>query len=115
MGAVEVFRYGARRVGGTGAAPLETRMLKSVLAPIHPDGWRFIAAAVVVAVIVFWLGWTPVGWLALVVAAWIAYFFRDPWRVTPARPGLVVAPADGVVVAADRASPPKELQMGEAP
>jgi phosphatidylserine decarboxylase len=90
-------------------------MLRSVLAPIHPDGWRFIAAAVVVVLVVFWLGWTPVGWLALVVAAWIAYFFRDPWRVTPARPGLVVSPADGVVVATDRAPPPKELQMGETP
>jgi phosphatidylserine decarboxylase len=44
-------------------------MLRSVLAPIHPDGWRFIAGAVLVAVLLFWLGWTPLGWLALVVAA----------------------------------------------
>ena len=90
-------------------------MLRSVLAPIHPDGWRFIAAAVVVALLLFWLGVAPLGWLALVVAAWITYFFRDPWRVTPSRAGLVVSAADGVVVAADRVPPPKELQMGEAP
>jgi phosphatidylserine decarboxylase len=50
-----------------------------------------------------------------VVAAWITYFFRDPWRVTPSRAGLVVSAADGVVVAADRVPPPKELEMGEAP
>jgi phosphatidylserine decarboxylase len=90
-------------------------MLRSVLAPIHPDGWRFIAAALVVALLLFWLGVAPLGWLALAVAAWITYFFRDPWRVTPSRAGLVVSAADGVVVAADRVAPPKELEMGEAP
>jgi len=90
-------------------------MLRSVLAPIHPDGWRFIAAAVLVALLLFWLGVAPLGWLALVLAAWIAYFFRDPWRGTPGRAGLVVSAADGVVVAADRVPPPKELEMGEAP
>ena len=90
-------------------------MLRSVLAPIHPDGWRFIALAVLVALLLFWLHWTPLGWLALAAAAWITYFFRDPWRVTPSRPGLVVSAADGVVVAADRVPPPKELEMGEAP
>ena len=90
-------------------------MLRSVLAPIHPDGWRFIAAAVLVALLLFWLGVAPLGWLALALAAWIAYFFRDPWRVTPGRVGLVVSAADGVVVAADRVPPPKELEMGEAP
>jgi len=90
-------------------------MLRSVLAPIHPDGWRFIAAAVVAALLLFWLGVAPLGWLALAVAAWITYFFRDPWRVTPSRAGLVVSAADGVVVAADRVPPPKELEMGEAP
>jgi phosphatidylserine decarboxylase len=90
-------------------------MLRSVLAPIHPDGWRFIVAAVVVALLLFWVGWTPLGWLALAVVAWITYFFRDPWRVTPSRAGLVVSAADGVVVTADRVPPPKELGMGEAP
>ena len=90
-------------------------MLRSVLSPIHPDGWRFIAVAIVAAVLLFWLVWAPLGWLALVVAAWIAYFFRDPWRVTPSRAGLVVSAADGVVVATDRTAPPMELGMGEAP
>ena len=90
-------------------------MLRSVLASIHPDGWRFIAAAVLAALLLFWLGVAPLGWLALAVAVWITYFFRDPWRVTPSRAGLVVSAADGVVVAADRVPPPKELEMGEAP
>ena len=90
-------------------------MLRSILSPIHPDGWRFIVTAIVAALLLFWLVWAPLGWLALAVAAWIAYFFRDPWRVTPSRAGLVVSAADGVVVATDRAPPPRELGMGEAP
>ena len=89
-------------------------MLKHVLTPIHPDGWRFIAIAAVAALLLFWL-WTPLGWLGVIVTLWCVYFFRDPWRVTPTRAGLVIAPADGLVVSVGRAAPPAELAMGETP
>src|SRR5258708_23551401 len=90
-------------------------MLRSVLAPIHPDGWRFIAVAVLAALLLFWLGVAPLGWLALAVAAWITYFFRDPWRVTPSRAGLGVSAPDGVGAAAGRVPPPDALDIGDAP
>jgi len=89
-------------------------MLRQVLAPIHPDGWKFIAAAALATVILFLL-WRPAGWAGLIVVLWIAYFFRDPWRVTPTRPGLIVSPADGIVVALAPAPPPPELEMGTIP
>lgn len=89
-------------------------MLRQTLAPIHPDGWKFIAAAALVTVILFAL-WSPAGWLGLIVTLWMAYFFRDPWRVTPTRAGLIVSPADGVVAALAAAPPPPELDMGTAP
>jgi phosphatidylserine decarboxylase len=89
-------------------------VLRHVLTPIHPDGWRFIAIAAVATLVFFWL-WTPLGWLGLLVTLWCAYFFRDPWRVTPTRDGLVVAPADGLVVSIGPAMPPVELEMGAAP
>jgi phosphatidylserine decarboxylase len=88
-------------------------VLRQVLAPIHPDGWRFIAIAIVLAIVLFFL-WTPLGWLGLLGALWCAYFFRDPWRVTPMREGLVVAPADGLVVSVGPATPPAALEMGDA-
>jgi phosphatidylserine decarboxylase len=89
-------------------------VLRKVLAPIHPDGWRFIAIFAVVSLLLFLL-WRPLGWLGAIATLWCVYFFRDPWRVTPSRDGLVVAPADGVVVAIGPAAPPAELGMGEAP
>ena len=89
-------------------------MLRKTLAPIHPDGWKFIAAAALATVILF-VVWRPAGWIGFVVTLWIAYFFRDPWRVTPTRAGLIVSPADGIVVALGPAPPPPELEMGAAP
>ena len=89
-------------------------MFRQLLAPIHPDGWKFIAVAAAVAVVLFLL-WLPAGWVALILTLWIAYFFRDPWRVTPTRPGLIVSPADGIVVSLGAAPPPPELEMGTDP
>ena len=89
-------------------------MLQYVLAPIHKDGWRFIAIFAVVTAILWWL-WSPLGWLGLVVTAWCIYFFRDPWRVSPYRHGLVLSPADGRIIIVDEAVPPPELGLGAAP
>jgi phosphatidylserine decarboxylase len=89
-------------------------VLRNFLAPIHQDGWKFIAAFAVLTVILF-LIWEPLGWLGVLATAWCAYFFRDPWRVTPTRPGLVVSPADGLVVSVGPAVPPVELGLPAEP
>lgn len=89
-------------------------MWRQALAPIHPDGWRFIAIAGVLTALLFWV-WQPLGWTGAVATLWCAYFFRDPWRVTPMRPGLVMAPADGLVVSVADAVPPAELGLGGEP
>jgi phosphatidylserine decarboxylase len=86
-------------------------VLRDALAPIHPDGWKFVAAAGLLTIVLFLIA-APLGWIATLATLWCAYFFRDPWRVTPMRPGLVVAPADGLVVAVGHVPPPKELEMG---
>ena len=86
-------------------------MLKNVFIPIHRAGWPFIGAAVAGAVLLSFL-WAPLFWLGLLVAAFCTYFFRDPERIVPARAGLVVSPADGLVSAVEPAVPPAELGMG---
>jgi phosphatidylserine decarboxylase len=102
---------GSMLAAGRGSA---RRMLRKMLAPIHPDGWKFIAGAALATVVLF-LAWRPAGWAGLILTLWMAYFFRDPWRVTPTRPGLIVSPADGIVVALAPAAPPPELEMGATP
>jgi phosphatidylserine decarboxylase len=89
-------------------------VLKHVLHPIHRDGWKFIAIFIAVTLILFLL-WQPLGWIGVFLSLWCIYFFRDPPRVTPTRPGLVISPADGLVVSIGPAVPPKELGMGDEP
>src|SRR5207237_10642410 len=87
----------------------------STLAPVHRDGWPFIAILAAVAVILFWLDLDVLAWIVVIVTAWCAYFFRDPERVTPLRPGLVISPADGRVSAIEDVIPPPELDLDRDP
>jgi phosphatidylserine decarboxylase len=80
-------------------------------APIHKEGWRFIAIFAVVTLLFFWLGFQPIGWLGVVLTAWCAYFFRDPERVTPLQEGLIISPADGRISAIEAVIPPPELDL----
>ncbi len=51
-------------------------------------------------------------WLGLIFTLFCLYFFRDPERVPPGRPGAIVAPADGRIVSIGLAAPPPELGLG---
>jgi len=87
-------------------------VLRRLLAPLHPDGFKFVAAGIAGSLLLFLL-WAPAGWAAAVVTLWMVYFFRDPWRVTPTQPGLLISPADGIVVSIAAATPPPELAMSD--
>jgi phosphatidylserine decarboxylase len=92
-------------------------VLKSIRAnfvPIHREGYPFIAILAFVTLFLGWL-WGPLFWLGLIVTAWCVYFFRDPARVTPMDPDLVISPADGRVSAVGPCVPPPELELGTAP
>ncbi|HTT99274.1 MAG TPA: phosphatidylserine decarboxylase [Rhizomicrobium sp.] len=81
---------------------------------LHPDGWPYIAIAVALNVLLFALaGWW--GLLLVPVSAWCIAFFRDPERTVPEGDGLIVSPADGVLLPVVQAVPPTELGMGDTP
>jgi len=88
--------------------------IRQQIVPITPEGYPFIGAFALVALVLFWL-WSPLGWIGTVLTLWCVYFFRDPPRVTPVRDGLVVAPADGRVSMITTAPPPHELGLGATP
>ncbi|HET7596928.1 MAG TPA: phosphatidylserine decarboxylase [Burkholderiales bacterium] len=76
----------------------------------HPliarEGWPYVAATVGLAVLVnalagFW--WALPLWL---VALFVVQFFRDPPRRIPEERNAVLAPADGRIVAVERAQDP---------
>ena len=76
----------------------------------HPlvarEGWPFLAAAVAIAIAIGALAgweWSLPIWAA---ALFILQFFRDPAREVPDDPRLVVSPADGRIVAVERARDP---------
>ncbi len=87
--------------------------LRLVLAPPHRAGIPFLAAGLVLILVGLFVG-TWLSWLGLLFALFRLYFFRDPERVPPGRPGAVVAPADGKVVSVAPAVPPVELGLGVA-
>ncbi len=85
---------------------------KTVCVPINSAGWPFIALFAILTT-GLWVLHQPLGWVGVVLTAWCAYFFRDPERVTPGESGLVISPADGMVLLFEDAPPPLELGMGD--
>jgi phosphatidylserine decarboxylase len=82
--------------------------------PIHREGWRFIALALIANTVLFALSpWA--GLVLLPFSLWCVLFFRDPERNTPLGKGLVVSPADGKMLPVVHAIPPCELAMGDTP
>ncbi len=58
-------------------------------------------------------------WPMVALTIFVAAFFRDPVRVTPQGPGLIVSPADGLITMIQRVPLPPELRgpnaLGEEP
>jgi len=76
----------------------------------HPiiarEGWPFLGVAVAAALGTTWAAgaaWSLPVWLA---ALFVLQFFRDPPREVPEAAGAVVSPADGRVVAVEKARDP---------
>lgn len=90
------------------------RMRDTFIKPMHPEGIKFVA---IFAAITFVLSmiWEPLGWIGVGLTIWCYYFFRDPVRVTPEKEGLIISPADGIVSLIEKAVPPAELGMSDAP
>lgn len=88
-------------------------LVRSAVPPVHPAGFPFIAAGLAVAVAGRRHPWLRRAGLAAAGAN--AGFFRHPPRNPPHRPGVVVAPADGLVCLVESATPPPELGLPALP
>ena len=61
------------------------------------DGIPFVAVPAALAIVPMLFGYWFVAVPFLIIAAFMAFFFRDPRRPTPSDRGIIVAPADGRV------------------
>ncbi|MCK9511651.1 MAG: phosphatidylserine decarboxylase [Pigmentiphaga sp.] len=75
----------------------------------HPilarEGWPYIIGSVVLALLILWVGgaWSIPFWI---IALFVIQFFRDPPRVVPQAPNVVLSPADGRIVAVEATHDP---------
>ncbi len=96
----------------TGPARL-VALVRSAVPPMHPEGIPFVGISLAVAAAGHRNKWLRRAGLASAAAH--AAFFRHPPRVPPTRPGLVVAPADGLICVVDEELPPAELGLPATP
>ncbi|MCW2629960.1 MAG: phosphatidylserine decarboxylase [Mycobacterium sp.] len=80
---------------------------------MHPEGLPFVGISLAVAAAGRRNKWLRRAGLASAAAN--AAFFRHPPRVPPTRPGLIVAPADGLICVVDEELPPAELGLPATP
>jgi phosphatidylserine decarboxylase len=66
--------------------------------PVARDGFLFLIPLLGIAGALFLLRLPGWGLLPVILAVGVGFFFRDPERVVPEGPGVVVAPADGRVM-----------------
>ena len=71
--------------------------------------WVLVPLSAGLAALLLYLFWPALPLLALgvvllLLAAFMAYFFRDPQRAVPSEAGLVVSPADGKVTRVEKLS-----------
>jgi phosphatidylserine decarboxylase len=80
---------------------------------MHPAGLPFVGASLALAAAGRRNRWLRRA--GLLAAGANAAFFRHPPRVPPTRPGVVVAPADGLICLVEEAVPPAELNLPARP
>lgn len=71
------------------------------------DGYFFGAGFLAAAAILFWLTGWPLALVAVLLALFFLWFFRDPERTIPTGSGLIVSPGDGLITETVRFETPQ--------
>jgi len=82
--------------------------------PIHRDAHAVLLICLLIGLVGL-IFWWPIALLGFGAAAAVYMTYRDPERIVPQRPGLVVSPADGYVLFVRDDVPLTDLEMGPEP
>lgn len=85
-----------------------------LLPPMHPEGLRFVLFAGLLTLLAAML-WPPLAFPGLLLTYGVYLFFRDPERVMPVDPQVVVSPADGIVCLLIQTPIPSVLEADATP
>jgi phosphatidylserine decarboxylase len=66
---------------------------------IAREGIPLVLGGLVLTLVLWFAGWGGLGLAALLLSAFVAFFFRDPERDAPRLEGAILAPGDGRVIA----------------
>jgi phosphatidylserine decarboxylase len=85
-------------------------VMSKFIPSIHREGYIYIVIALIFTLICSSFS-THLTWISSLLTIYIAYFFRDPERVTPDEDNLVISAADGIITSIETAYPPEELNI----
>ena len=85
-------------------------MLDFLFPKIHREGYRFLAIATVVTIVLLVIS-NFLGLVSLLITVWIYYFFRDPERFSINDVNYLLSPADGIISQIIETNGPKELGL----
>jgi len=85
-------------------------MLDIIFPPLHREGYRMLAIAVIITMLLMLIN-KALGIVGFVLTVWVYYFFRDPERYPINDDNYLVSPADGIVSLISTVRGPKELNM----
>lgn len=72
--------------------------MKEPRIPVALEGYPFIGFAALATMVFAIIGYKIMALSALVLTAFVLYFFRDPERISPDDQDVLVAPADGKIL-----------------
>ncbi len=72
--------------------------MKEPLIPVAREGYPFIGFAAFATLVTAVLGYCLLALAALLLTAFVLYFFRDPDRISPDEDDVLVSPADGKII-----------------
>ncbi len=79
------------------------------------EGFPFVITPAVIAMLFGYLQWWPVVAVFVLIAAFMAFFFRDPVRKVPEQAGIVISAADGKVTRIDESGSGKTVSVFLSP